>query len=86
MVMYVYVQYINLSIGEICWNFMIKITVKRPKFGIGPYVRHPLYELLKNHIFAWAEVSDLVQRGEKLYIFFLRVWIIFKKMESYDVW
>ena len=45
-------------------------TVKRPKFGIGPYVRHPLYELLKNHIFAWAEVSDLVQRGEKLYIFF----------------
>ncbi len=45
-------------------------TVKRPKFGIGPYVRHPLYELLKNHIFAWAEVSDLVQRGEKLYKFF----------------
>ncbi len=45
-------------------------TVKRPKFGIVPYVRHPLYELLKNHIFAWAEVSDLVQRGEKLYIFF----------------
>jgi hypothetical protein len=45
-------------------------TVKRPKFGIGPYVQHPLYELLKNHIFAWAEVSDLVQRGEKLYIFF----------------
>ena len=54
-------------------------TVKRPKFGIGPLVRHPLSELLKNHISAWAEVSDLVQRGERLYIFFctnkkLNIW------------
>ena len=54
-------------------------TVKRPKFGIGPLVRHPLSELLKNHISAWAEVSDLVQRGERLFIFFstnkkLNIW------------
>jgi hypothetical protein len=42
------------------------ITVKRPKFGNGPLVRHPLSELLKNHISAWAEVSDLVQKGERL--------------------
>ncbi len=45
-------------------------TVKRPKFGNGPLVRHPLFEVLKNHIFAWSEVSDQVQRGERLYIFF----------------
>jgi hypothetical protein len=41
-------------------------TVKRPKFGNGPLVRHPLSKFLKNHISAWAEVSDLVQRGERL--------------------
>ncbi len=45
-------------------------TVKRPKFGNGPLVRHPLSDFLKNHFSAWAEVSDLVQRGERLYIFF----------------
>jgi hypothetical protein len=45
-------------------------TVKRPKFSNGPLVRHPLSKFLKNHISAWAEVSDLVQRGERLYIFF----------------
>jgi hypothetical protein len=45
-------------------------TVKRPKFGNGPLVRHPLSKLLKNHISAVTEVSDLVQRGERLYIFF----------------
>jgi hypothetical protein len=43
---------------------------KRPKFGNGPLVRHPLFEVLKNHISAWSEVSDQVQRGERLYIFF----------------
>ncbi len=62
----------SLSINAVC-------TVKRPKFGIGPLVRHPLSELLKNHISAWAEVSDLVQRGERLYLFFctnkkLNIW------------
>jgi hypothetical protein len=41
-------------------------TVKRPKFGNGPLVRHPLFEVLKNHISAWSEVSDQVQRGERL--------------------
>ncbi len=46
------------------------LTIKRPKFGNGPLVRHPLSELMKNHISAWAEVSDLVQKGERLYIFF----------------
>ncbi len=45
-------------------------TVKRPKFGNGPLARHPLSKLLKNHISAVTEVSDLVQRGERLYIFF----------------
>jgi hypothetical protein len=45
-------------------------TVKRPKFGNGPLVRHPLSELLKNHISARTGVSDLVQRGDWLYIFF----------------
>jgi hypothetical protein len=45
-------------------------SLKRPKFGNGPLVRHPLSELLKNHISAWAEVSDLLQKGERLYIFF----------------
>ncbi len=45
-------------------------TVKRPKFGNGPLVRHPLSELLKNPISAGTEDSDLVQRGERLYIFF----------------
>jgi hypothetical protein len=45
-------------------------TVKRPKFGNGPLFRHPLSKLLKNHISARTEVSDLVQRGDCLYIFF----------------
>jgi hypothetical protein len=36
------------------------ITVKRPKFGNGPLVRHPLSELLKNHISAGIEVRNLV--------------------------
>ena len=45
-------------------------TVKRPKFSNGPLIRHPLSKLLKNHISAVTEVSDLVQRGERLYIFF----------------
>ncbi len=45
-------------------------TVNRPKFGNGPLDRHPLSEILKNHISAGPEVSDLVQRAEKLYIFF----------------
>jgi hypothetical protein len=35
-------------------------TVKRPKFGNGPLVRHPLSELLKNHISAGIEVRNLV--------------------------
>jgi hypothetical protein len=46
-------------------------TVKRPKFGNGPLVRHPLSKLLKNHISARTGVSNLVQRGDWLYIFFL---------------
>ncbi len=45
-------------------------TVKRPKFGNGPLVRHPLSKFLKNHISARTGGSDLVQRGEWLYIFF----------------
>jgi hypothetical protein len=45
-------------------------TVKRPKFGNGPLVRHPLSKLLKNHISAGTEVSDLLQRGDWLNIFF----------------
>jgi hypothetical protein len=45
-------------------------TVKRPKFGNGPLVRHPLSKLLKNHISARTGVSDLVQRGDWLYISF----------------
>jgi hypothetical protein len=45
-------------------------TVKRPKFGNGPLVRHPLSELLKNPISAGNEVSDLAQRGDWLNIFF----------------
>jgi hypothetical protein len=36
------------------------VTVKRPKFGNGPLVRHPLSELLKNHISAGIEVRNLV--------------------------
>jgi hypothetical protein len=45
-------------------------SVKRPKFGNGPLVRHPQSEILKNHISAGIEVSNLVQRGKRLYIFF----------------
>ncbi len=45
-------------------------TVKRPKFGNGPLVRHPLSKLLKNHISARTGVRDLAQRGDWLYIFF----------------
>jgi hypothetical protein len=37
-----------------------KCTVKRPKFGNGPLVRHPLFEVLKNNISTWGEVSDQV--------------------------
>jgi hypothetical protein len=48
---------------------LIYCTVKRPKFGNGPLVRHPLSKLLKNHISARTGVSDLVQRGDLLYIF-----------------
>jgi hypothetical protein len=47
-----------------------ELTVKRPKFGNGPLVRHPLSKLLKNHISARTGVSDLVQRGDWLFIFF----------------
>ncbi len=47
-----------------------KHTVKRPKFGNGPLVRHPLSKLLKNHISARFGVRDLAQRGDWLYIFF----------------
>jgi hypothetical protein len=52
------------------FNGMLHGTVKRPKFGKGPLVRHPLSKLLKNHISAGTEVSDLLQRGDWLYIFF----------------
>ena len=45
-------------------------TVNRPKFGNGPLVRQPLSEILKNHISARNEVSNLVQKAERLYIFF----------------
>jgi hypothetical protein len=45
-------------------------TVNRPKFGNGPLVRQPLSEILKNHISAGNEVSNLVQKAERLYIFF----------------
>jgi hypothetical protein len=45
-------------------------TVKRPKFGNGTLVRHPLPKLLKNHISARTGVNNLVQRGEWLHIFF----------------
>jgi hypothetical protein len=45
-------------------------TVKRPKFGNGPLVRHPQSNLLKNHISGMTVVSYLVQKGKRLYIFF----------------
>jgi hypothetical protein len=45
-------------------------SVNCPKFGNGPLVRHPLSEILKNHISAGTEVSNLVQRAERLFIFF----------------
>ncbi len=48
------------------FDFKLIVTVKRPKFGNGPLVP----ELLKNHISAGIEVSNLVQRGKRLYIFF----------------
>ena len=51
-------------------KILCKGTVKRPNFGNGPLVRHPLSKLLKNHISARTGVSDLVQRGDWLYIFF----------------
>ncbi len=38
-------------------------TVKRPKFGNGPLVRHPQSEILKNHISVGIEVSNLVQKA-----------------------
>ena len=38
----------------------VKTTVKRPKFGNSPLVRHPLSELLKNHISDGIEVRNLV--------------------------
>ncbi len=58
-----HIMYSVASLSQVC-------TVKRPKFGNGPLVRQPLFEVLKNHISAWSEVSDQVQRGERLYIFF----------------
>jgi hypothetical protein len=45
-------------------------TVNRPKFGNGPLVRQPLSEILKNRFSAGNEVSNLVQKAERLYIFF----------------
>ncbi len=54
----------------ICTGLIAQATVKRPKFGNVPLVRHPLSKLLKNHISARTGVSDLVQRGDWLYIFF----------------
>ncbi len=48
-----------------------RCTVKRPKFGNGPLVRHPLSNLLKNHISGRTVVSNLVQKGKRLYIYFL---------------
>ena len=45
-------------------------TVNRPKFGNGHLVRQPLSEILKNHISAGNEVSNLVQKAERLHIFF----------------
>jgi hypothetical protein len=48
---------------------VIKITVNHPKFGNGPLVRHPLSEILKNHITAGTEVSNLAQKAERLHIF-----------------
>jgi hypothetical protein len=48
------------------FTFTLEYTVKRPKFGNGPLVRHPLFEVLKNHSSAGTEVSNLVQRGERL--------------------
>jgi hypothetical protein len=45
-------------------------TVNCPKFGNGPLVRHPLSEILKNHISAGTEVSNLAQKAERLHIFF----------------
>ncbi len=44
-------------------------TANRPKFGNGPLVRQPLSGILKNHISAGNEVSNLVQKAERLYIF-----------------
>jgi hypothetical protein len=59
----------KVSPSSVCLNNN-KYTVKRPKFGNGPLVRHPLSILLKNHISARTVVSNLVQRGKWLYIFF----------------
>ncbi len=53
-----------------CCLVKLKGTVKRPKFGNGPLIRHPLSKLLKNHISARTGFRDLVQRGDWLYIFF----------------
>jgi hypothetical protein len=60
----------KLKLFKSCIKALCLYTVNRPKFGNGPLVRHRLSKLLKNHISAWAEVSDLVQRGDRLYIFF----------------
>jgi hypothetical protein len=42
-------------------NQGLKVYRKRPKFGNGPLVRHPLSKLLKNHISAMTGVRDLAQ-------------------------
>jgi hypothetical protein len=64
-------SYLDMESIIVNWQYLCKIdTVKRPKFGNGPLVRHPLSKLLKNHIYARTGISDLVQRGDWLYIFF----------------
>jgi hypothetical protein len=67
--MNVFKFYCLLIKTKVTWR-PLKDTVKRPKFGNGHLVRHPLSKLLKNHISARTGVSDLVQRGDLLYIFF----------------
>ena len=65
-----YILYVQCTHMAFARRSRLSYDVKRPKFGNGPLVRHPLSILLKNHISARNGVSNLVQRGEWLYIFF----------------